>query len=99
MMFRRCGMTMRTPAGAVDLVPLLRRLAGDETSRIAEHERPAAALALTHLGVTIDQVSRALNTSHGRVRDALAKYGMDPVPAAEPFSWTGLAYTSRRKDR
>lgn len=96
--FRRWGMTMRTPAGAVDLVPLLRRLDhSDELSPIAEHERTAAALALTHMGVAIDQVARVMNTSHTVVRGHLSRYGMEPVSAAERISWTGLAYSSRRR--
>jgi hypothetical protein len=93
--FSRWGMTMRTPAGPVDLVPLFRRLEGDMRPRIPEEERDAAALALTHLGAGVDQIARALHTSHTVVRGRLSRYGMEPNPAPEQFSWTALVDTRR----
>lgn len=98
--FRRCGMSMRTPAGSVDMVPLYRRLAGDKKAPVVEDERPAAILALTFLGVPADRIHLALNMSHRDVRAVLDKHGMTPVKSSkEQFSWTALAWRSKRRRR
>lgn len=98
--FRRCGMSMRTPAGSVDMVPLYRRLAGDKKAPVLEDERPAAILALTHLGVPMDRIHRALNMAHRDVRAVILAHGMVPVKSAqEQFSWTALAWRSKRRRR
>jgi hypothetical protein len=99
--FARCGMSMRTPAGSVDLVPLFRRLEGDKDAPVAADERDAGVLALTHLGVGVHQIHKALNMGHADVRDVLAKHGMEPVESAEPepIAWTGVAYKSTNATR
>lgn len=100
--FSRWGMTMRTPAGAVDLVPLFRRLEGDKTTEVVDHERDAAILALTHLGVAVHLIHAALKTSsYDVVRAVLAKHGMKPVMATQPdaVAWTGVAQTSSAQRR
>lgn len=99
--FFRCGMTMRTPAGRVDLVPLLRRLDGDKTAVIVDFERDAAVLALTHLGVATHLVHAVVNTSYEVTRGLLAKYGMEPILMnnQSEIAWTSVAHTSSAQRR
>lgn len=98
--FFDCGMTMYTPAGPVDLVPLQRRLEGEKGVPVAEDERDAAVLALTHLGHTVERIAKVLNVHQARAREVLASRGMAEVPAnSEPIAWTGVAYTSAAKRR
>lgn len=94
-------MTMRTPAGPVDLVPLQRRIEGDKNAVLVDDERDAAVLTLTHLGVPAYQINKALNVSHTAVQDVLSKYGMRPVMATPPeaIAWTGVAQTSSKQRR
>jgi hypothetical protein len=101
LVFARCGMSMRTPDGSVDLVPLFRRLEGVKDTPILSDERDAAVLALTHLGVATHKVHKALNMSHTDVKAVLAKHGMEPVMSSEPepFSWTSVAYNTSNADR
>ncbi|HEX2143008.1 MAG TPA: hypothetical protein VHG10_00730 [Glycomyces sp.] len=101
LVFSRWGMTMRTPDGPVDLVPLLRRLEGDKKTPVVADEREAAVLALTHLGVATHQIHLVLNMSHPDVKSVLAKHGMKPVMPSEPepFSWMSVAYTSNTERR
>jgi hypothetical protein len=97
--FIDCGMTMYTPAGPVDLVPLNRRLEGLRAD-VVEDERPAAILALTHLGHPVERIAKVLNMHPARVREVLASRGMAEVPAdSESIAWTGVAYTSAAKRR
>jgi len=99
--FLRCGMTMRTPAYTVDLVPLFRRLDGDKEVPILTDERPAAVLALTHMGVSIDQIAKALSMAHRDIRAVLSKHDMEPIvfDPPESYSYIGLAYTSNTQRR
>jgi hypothetical protein len=97
--FTRWGMTMRTPAGPVDLVPLFRRLEGDKEVRVVDDEREAAVLALTHLEVPVTQVTKVLNMAPRDVKAALQAHGMKPVYAPELFAWTGVAQTSSKQRR
>lgn len=97
--FSKWGMTMRTPAGPVDLVPLYRRLEGDMAVRVVDDERDAAVLALTHLEVPITQITRLLHMAPRDVRAALRAHGMEPVYAPELFAWTGVAQTSSKQRR
>lgn len=99
--FSRWGMTMRTPDGPVDLVPLQRRLEGDKTTEVLADERDAAVLALTHLGVPAYQINKVLNMSHTEMRKVLSRYGMEPVMATptEAIAWTGVAQTSSSQRR
>jgi len=101
LVFAKWGMTMRTPEGPVDLVPLHRRLEGDMGARIVADERPAAILALTHMGTPIDHVARALNMSHTAVKAVLTEHGMKPVVLAEPepIVWKSLTCTSNAERR
>lgn len=97
--FIDCGMTMYTPAGPVDLVPLNRRLEGGRAD-VVEDERPAAILALTHLGHTVERIAKILNMHPARTREVLASFDMAEVPAdSESIAWTGVAYTSAAKRR
>jgi len=97
--FSRWGMTMRTPAGPVDLVPLQRRLEGDKDAVVVDDERDAAVLALTHMGVPATLITRALNMAHRDVTGILSERGMKPVFAPEVFAWTGVAQTSSSQRR
>lgn len=97
--FSKWGMTMRTPAGPVDLVPLYRRLDGDMQARVVDDERDAAVLALTHLGVPITLITRILHMAHRDVQGVLQERGMDPVYAPEVFAWTGVTQTSSKQRR
>jgi len=98
--FIDCGMTMYTPAGPVDLVPLNRRLEGDRTADVVEDERNAAILALTHLGHTVERIAKILNMHPARTREVLLSFGMVEVPAdSDGIAWTGVAYTSAAKRR
>lgn len=99
LVFARWGMTMRTPAGPVDLVPLQRRLDGDKGATVLDDERPAAVLALTYLGTPIHQITKAMNMAHRDVRSALLKYGMEPVCVSDEISWTGVAYSTTNAGR
>lgn len=59
-----------------------------------------AAFALTHLGVPMDRIHRALNMAHRDVRAVILAHGMVPVKSAqEQFSWTALAWRSKRRRR
>lgn len=100
-MFVRCGMSMRTPKGSVDLVPLFRRLDGDSDVPILAGEKNAAVLALTYLGTPLDYIHRALNMSHADVKDLILAHGMVPVSLVEPepISYVALAYTSNSQRR
>lgn len=99
--FSRWGMTMRTPAGPVDLVPLQRRLEGDKTALILDDERDAAVLALTHLGVPCYQVNKILNLADSKTKGILARFGMRPVMATQEavIAWTGVVQTPRAERR
>ena len=99
--FARWGMSMRTPKGSVDLVPLFRRLDGDKDVPILAGEKTAAILALTHMGTPLDHIHRALNMSHADVKDVILANGMEPVVLVEPepISWVGVAYTSNTERR
>lgn len=97
--FSRWGMTMRTSAGPVDLVPLYRRLDGDMEVRVVDDERDAAVLALTHLEVPITQITRILHMAHRDVQEVLRQRGMEPVYVPELFAWTGVAQTSSKQRR
>lgn len=99
LLFANQGMTMSTPAGPVDMVPLYRRLEGDKESRVVDEERDAAVLALTHIGVPVTQVTRVLNMAHRDVQSVLQEHGMEPVYAPELFAWTGVAQTSSKQRR
>jgi hypothetical protein len=92
-------MTMRTPAGPVDLVPLYRRLDGDMEVRVVDDERDAAVLALTHIEVPITQITRVLHMAHRDVLGILEQHGMEPVYVPELFAWTGVAQTSSKQRR
>jgi hypothetical protein len=94
-------MTMRTPAGPVDLVPLMRRLDGDKTAVIVDFERDAAVLALTHLGVATHIVHGIVNTSYEVTRALLKKHGMQPILMDNKgeIAWTGVAQTSSKQRR
>jgi hypothetical protein len=67
-----CGNTARTPRGAVDMVPLLRRLDGDMTAPIHEFEREAGIIALRAMGVGVEHIANAMNMSFTSVADVLA---------------------------
>lgn len=97
--FSRWGMTMRTSAGPVDLVPLYRRLDGDMEVRVVDDERDAAVLALTHLGTPINHIVRALHMTHRDARAVLARCDMEPILPAESFSWMAVVYTSNTQRR
>jgi hypothetical protein len=99
--FARWGMSMRTPKGSVDLVPLFRRLDGDMDAPILAGEKKAAVLALTHLGTPMDYIHRALNMSHIDVKSIIIEHGMEPVVLSEPepVSYVALAYTSNSQRR
>lgn len=94
--FLRCGMSMRTPKGSVDLVPLFRRLEGDKDTPVLDDERTAAVLALAHLGTPVVHIHRALNMDTSDVKAVLAEHGMEPVYLSEPeaISWSRVAYNS-----
>lgn len=95
LVFARWGMTMRTPEGPVDLVPLFRRLEGDKETPVASDEKDAAVLALTHLGVATHLMHKVLHMSHSEVKAVLSKHGMEPVMTGGAFSWTAVAYPSQ----
>lgn len=99
--FIDCGMTMYTPAGPVDLVPLQRRLEGARGVVIVEDERDAGILALTHLKHPVERIAKVLNMHQSRVREVLASHDVAEVPAdaSEAIAWTGVAYTSAAKRR
>jgi hypothetical protein len=97
--FIDCGMTMYTPAGPVDLVPLYRRLEGDRHADVVNDERPAAILALTHLGHPVERIAAILNMHPARVREVLVARGMAEVPAEASESIAGVACTSAAQRR
>jgi len=99
LLFANQGMTMSTPEGPVDMVPLQRRLEGDKTTPIVDDERPAAILALTHLGVSMDHIHRVLNMAHRDVKAVLLKHGMEPIYPPKEIAWTGVAQTSSKQRR
>lgn len=65
-------MTARTEAGAVDLVPFLRRAAGIRGVELHAWERAPAALALGRMGWSTDRISHAVGISRGDVYALLA---------------------------
>jgi len=78
--FARCGMSMRTPAGSVDLVPLFRRLEGDRSAVVHRSEKEAAVLALAHLGVDTYRIGTAANVNHTEVLAILRARGVAVQP-------------------
>jgi hypothetical protein len=66
------GNTARTPLGAVDMVPLLRRLDGDMSAPIHDFERAAGVVALRAMGVGVEEIANAMNMSYTSVADVLA---------------------------
>ena len=87
-------LTVRTRYGAVDLVPFLRRDAGEE-SELPDWEKPAAAVALRGRGWTIHRVARAVGLSHESVQEVLDGRWR-PARPANPES---LVELSRRENR
>lgn len=66
------GYTARTPLGAVDMVPLLRRMEGDKKAPINESERDAAVFALSAAGVPIQDIQSLLEISWQTATDILS---------------------------
>lgn len=60
-------LTARTEAGAVDLVPFLRRDAGIRGVELHAWEREPAALALGRMGWSTERISHAAGMSSGDV--------------------------------
>jgi len=92
-------MTVRTVYGAVDMVPLLRRLDGDMSAPIPDWERDGGVVALTEMGYPTYAIMRVLGMSGAAVLDVLAKCGMEPHSAPEQIAWTGVAQTSSAQRR
>lgn len=65
-------MTARTEAGAVDLVPFLRRAAGVPDVELLDWERPGAALALHGRGWSTQRIAKATGMNSGDVQALLA---------------------------
>lgn len=87
-------LTSRSRYGACDLVPFLRRDAGEDATLI-EWEKPAAAVALHGRGWSVHRVARAVGLSHETVQEVLeGRYR--PAPVANARS---LMETSRRESR
>lgn len=95
---RRWGMTMRTPAGSVDLVPLFRKLDGESADVLAD-ERDAAVLALTHLGHPVQRICSILNTHAERVREVLAERGVAEVAVPKAISMEAVVRTTTTQRR
>ncbi|MEU6858852.1 hypothetical protein AB0B28_08270 [Glycomyces sp. NPDC046736] len=70
-------MTVRTLYGAVDLVPLLRRLQGEKTPGIPEWERPAAVAALTDMSIPIRDIAAILGVSFSVATAEVRAYERD----------------------
>lgn len=64
-------LTAKTPLGAVDLVPFLRRDAGTHGAEMREWERAPAALALARIGWHPERIGKAVGLSSGRVHELL----------------------------
>ena len=87
-------LTVRTRHGAVDLVPFLRRDAGED-SELPDWEKPAAAVALRGRGWTIHRVARAVGLSHETVQEVLDGRWRP----ARPSTARSLVEQSRRERR
>lgn len=67
-------LTAKTPLGAVDLVPFLRRDAGALGVAMREWERAPAALALARMGWHPERIGHAVGLSSGRVHELLGDH-------------------------
>jgi hypothetical protein len=67
-------MTPRTVYGAVDLAPLLRRMDGEDAPRVPKWERPAAAAALTDMGLGVHQIAGLLRIDGADASELVRDY-------------------------
>lgn len=91
------GMTMHTPAGWVDLVPLHRRMKGDKSTAIHPSEKDAAVLALVELGVEAYRIGNFVNVSHTVVLEVLRAHGVKVAPQQQAFK--GISEKALRREQ
>lgn len=87
-------LTVRTRYGAVDLVPFLRRDAG-ENAPVCDWEKPGAVVELYRRGWTVHRVARAVGLSHEVVQEILDGRWRPARPSTE----ASLAERDRRERR
>lgn len=76
------SMTVRNHAGTADLVPFLRRDAGDKTAPFHTWERRAAAVELARRGWEAHRIARATALNHDTVRALLGARERTPSQQA-----------------
>ena len=97
MRYHTQGMTMHTPAGWVDLVPLHRRMEGDKSAAIHPSEKDAAVLALVELGVEAYRIGDFVSVSHTVVQSVLREHGIEVAPQQQVFK--AISEKALRRER
>jgi len=91
-------LTVRTRYGAADLVPFLRRDAGEDIA-LRDWEKPAAALALHARGWDEYRISRAVGLSAETLGEVLAGRWRAAQPAGDPSVEESARRDRRRTER